>query len=141
MNNTKSSKLPTVARIILGSIFFVFGLNGFFHFIPQPPPPASALPFLGGLASAGYFFPLLKTIETTAGALLLAGAFVPFALTLLAPIIVSITAFHLFLAPGNFPVVATILAAEIYLAVVNRAAFAPLFARRGRRAETGVVTS
>jgi len=138
--NTTSNKLPTVARVVLGTIFFVFGLNGFFHFIPQPPPPQSALPFLGGLASAGYFFPLLKTVETAAGALLLLGAFVPFALTLLAPVIVNIAAFHLFLAPGNYPVVAIILAAEIYLAVVNRAAFAPLFARRARRAETGVLT-
>ncbi|HVU51940.1 MAG TPA: DoxX family protein [Polyangia bacterium] len=128
-----SSKLPTAARLLLGLVFLVFGLNGFLHFLPQPPPPARALGFLGGLASAGYFFPLLKGTEVLGGALLLAG-FVPFALTLLAPIVVNIVAFHAFLAPGNWPVVALVLAGEIYLAVVNRAAFAPLFARPGRRA-------
>jgi uncharacterized membrane protein YphA (DoxX/SURF4 family) len=126
-----TSKLPAVARVLLGLVFFVFGLNGFLHFLPQPPPPAGALGFVGGLASAGYFFPLLKGTEVLAGTLLLAG-FVPIALTLLAPIIVNIVAFHTFLAPGNWPVVGLVLVSEIYLAVVHRAAFAPLFARRAR---------
>ncbi|HVR63828.1 MAG TPA: DoxX family protein [Polyangia bacterium] len=123
------NKLPTVARVILGLVFVVFGLNGFFNFLPQPPAPPRAMAFAGALVGSGYFFPLLKATEVAAGALLLAG-FVPIALTLLAPIIVNIVAFHLFLAPGNYAVVGLILAAEIYLAVVNRAAFAPLFARR-----------
>jgi len=129
-----SRKLPTVARVLLGAVFFVFGLNGFFHFLPQPPAPPRAMAFAGALAATGYFFPLLKATEVLAGALLLAGALVPFALTLLAPIIVNIVAFHAFLAPGNYAVVGLVLAAEIYLAYVNRAAFAPLFARRGARA-------
>src|SRR4051794_38823016 len=125
-----STRLSTAARFVLGGIFFVFGLNGFFHFLPQPPPPAHALPFLSGLAASGYFFPLLKATETTAGALLLAGALVPLALVVLAPITVNIVAFHMFLAPGNYAVVGLVLAAELYLAWSNRAAFAPLFAAR-----------
>jgi uncharacterized membrane protein YphA (DoxX/SURF4 family) len=128
--NAISRRLPTIARVALGLIFFVFGLNGFFHFLPQPPAPPRAMAFAGALFASGYFFPLLKAVEVAAGALLLAGALVPFALTLLAPIIVNIVAFHLFLAPGNYAVVGIVLAAEIYLAVVHRAAFAPLFARR-----------
>src|SRR6476646_2843563 len=132
-----SSRLPTVARVLLGLVFLVFGLNGFLHFLPQPPPPTRALGFVGGLASSGYFFPLLKTTEVVAGALLLAG-FVPIALTLLAPIVVNIVAFHAFLAPGNWPVVGLVLASEIYLAVVNRAAFAPLFKRSRRPAPAEV---
>jgi putative oxidoreductase len=124
-------KLPIVARVVLGLVFVVFGLNGLLHFLPQPtsiPPAAGA--FAGALAASGYFFPLLKITEIAAGALLLAGVFVPFALTLLAPIIVNIAAFHLFLAPGNLALVGLILAAELYLAWTHRAAFAPLFARR-----------
>ena len=30
----------TIARYLLALIFIVFGLNGFLHFIPQPPPPS-----------------------------------------------------------------------------------------------------
>jgi uncharacterized membrane protein YphA (DoxX/SURF4 family) len=132
-----SSRLPTVARVLLGLVFLVFGLNGFLYFLPQPPPPTGALAFMGGLASTGYFFPLLKATEVIAGTLLLAG-FVPIALTLLAPIIVNIVAFHTFLAPGNWPVVGIVLVSEIYLAIVHRAAFAPLFKRSRRPAPAEV---
>jgi hypothetical protein len=37
-----SRQVPTVARVLMGLVFFVFGLNGFLHFIPQPPPPQPA---------------------------------------------------------------------------------------------------
>ena len=30
----------TIARYLLAFVFIVFGLNGFLHFIPQPPPPS-----------------------------------------------------------------------------------------------------
>jgi hypothetical protein len=86
------------------------------------------------LYATGYFFPLLKATEVLAGALLLSGLFVPLALTLLAPIIVNIAAFHLFLAPGNYLVVGLILVAEILLARAHRAAFAPMLAMRSRPA-------
>jgi uncharacterized membrane protein YphA (DoxX/SURF4 family) len=136
----KSQKLPVVARVLLGAVFLVFGLNGFLHFLPQPPAPPRAMAFAGALGASGYFFPLLKATEVVAGALLLLG-FVPIALTLLAPIIVNIVAFHLFLAPGNYAVVGLVLAAEIYLAVVHRSAFAPLFVRAAARGGAAKVAS
>jgi putative oxidoreductase len=128
--NRLARSLPTIARLGLGLVFFVFGLNGFLHFLPTPPPSARALPFVGGLLGAGYFFPLLKSLEVAAGFALLANRFVPLALAVLAPIIVNIAAFHLFLSPGNYPVVAFILAAELYLAWSNRGAYAPMLAAR-----------
>src|SRR5690242_17046592 len=120
---------PTAVRNLLGLTFFVFGLNGFLHFLPQPPMPAAAGAFLGGLASAAYFFPLLKGIEVTVGALLLANRLVPLALTLVAPIIVNIVAFHVFLAPSPL-MVAFLLASEIFLAWVYRSAFQGVLAAR-----------
>jgi hypothetical protein len=38
-----------IARYLLGLIFLVFGLNGFLHFIPTPPPPGTAGQFMGAL--------------------------------------------------------------------------------------------
>ncbi|HVZ71244.1 MAG TPA: DoxX family protein [Polyangia bacterium] len=130
MNATGNRKLVTSARLLLGLIFFVFGLNGFFHFLPQPPAPPRAMAFAGALFATGYFFPLLKATEVLAGALLLADVAVPLALVMLAPIIVNIVAFHAFLAPGNYVVVGLVLATELFLAWSHRAVFAPLFARR-----------
>jgi uncharacterized membrane protein YphA (DoxX/SURF4 family) len=120
-----SQQSPHAARIVLGLVFFVFGLNGFFHFLPQPPLPDAALPFISGLASSGYTFPVLKSIEVVAGVMLLSSFMVPLALTLLAPIIVNIALFHVFLVPG-IPMVALLLGLELYLAWSYRAAFLPM---------------
>jgi uncharacterized membrane protein YphA (DoxX/SURF4 family) len=125
-----SAKGPLVARILLGLTFFVFGLNGFLNFIPQPPPPAPALGFLGGLAGAGYFFPLLKATEVLAGIALLSNRFVPLALAVLAPVVVNIVAFHAFLAPAGMAVPILVLALELYLAWSYRAVFRPMLAAK-----------
>jgi uncharacterized membrane protein YphA (DoxX/SURF4 family) len=116
------SLVSTLARVAFGLIFTVFGLNGFFHFLPQPPIEGTALQFIGGLAATGYFFPLLKGTEVLAGLALLSGRYVPLALTVLAPISINIFAYHAFLAGGlALPIV--ILALHLYLAWHNRAAF------------------
>jgi hypothetical protein len=128
------SKATTAARILLGLVFFVFGLNGFLHFIPQPPPSGTAADFLGGLMATGYFFPLLKGTEVLTSIALLSRRFVPLALTVLAPIIVNIVAFHLFLAPSGLPVALVILALEVYLAWSYRAAFRTVLRARDEAA-------
>ncbi|HVK77685.1 MAG TPA: hypothetical protein VM734_30480 [Kofleriaceae bacterium] len=121
---------PHVARVVLGLLFVVFGLNYFLAFLPTPPPPPEqALPFVGGLMASGYIFPVIKAIEVAAGVALLTNRFVPLALTLLAPIIVNIALFHFVLAPSyGLPV--TILVLELYLAWSYRAAFAPMLRAR-----------
>src|SRR4051794_24971714 len=96
-------KIPTIARYLLGLIYFVFGLNGFLNFIPTPPPetfPEACRAFIGAMMATGYFFPLLKTTETLSGLLLLSGFGVPVALVILAPITIQIFAFHTFMTPG-----------------------------------------
>ncbi|PCC70160.1 hypothetical protein SAMN02745121_03519 [Nannocystis exedens] len=118
-----SRLLPTLARSLLGLLFLVFGLNGFFHFMPTPPHPARAGEFLGALAATGYMFPLIKGTEVVAGALLLSGRLVPLALVLLAPVIVNIVAFHLALAPGGYGMLAFIVGLEAYLAWAYRDSF------------------
>ena len=118
-----ASKIPTVARLLLGLIFFVFGLNGFLNFVPTPPPSGAAGAFGSALFASGYFFPLLKSTEVISGALLLSNRFVPLALALLAPIIINILAFHAFLAPSGLPLALVLLALEIYLARSYREAY------------------
>lgn len=124
------SKIPTVARVLLGLVFLVFGLNGFLQFMPQPPMPEKAGAFLGGLAASGYLFPLLKSVEVAAGALLLSNRFVPLALALLAPVLVNIVAFHVVLAPGGLGIALVLLGLELYLAWAYRDAYKPMLAAR-----------
>ena len=118
--------VPTAARLFLGFGFTVFGLNAFLHFMPLPSPPPGAGAFLGALGASGYFFPLLKATEVITGLLLLSGLLVPLSLAVLAPILVNIIAFHLFLEPSGLLVPLALVAAEIYLAWTYRAAFAPM---------------
>src|ERR1700731_1357691 len=97
-------KATGFVRRVLGFVFLAFGLNGFVHFIPQMKMPNPALEFFIGLAATGYMLPLLFVTQAVAGALLIVGLFVPLALALLAPIIVNIFLFHVFLAPDGLPV-------------------------------------
>jgi len=117
------TKVTLVARILLGLIFLVFGANGFFHFLPQPPMSGPPADFIGALLATGYLFPLLKGTEVVVGALLLSGRLVPLALTVLAPVVVNIVAFHLFLAPSGLAVPLVVVALGVFLAWSYRSAF------------------
>jgi uncharacterized membrane protein YphA (DoxX/SURF4 family) len=120
-----------VARILLGLVFFVFGLNGFFHFMPNPPPTPAAGAFFGALIATHYMFFLIFGAQVLGGALLLLGLMVPFALLILAPVIVNIVAFHIYLSPAQLPIALVVAALELFLAWHYRAAFAPLFNTQG----------
>ena len=110
-------KLPLIARILLGLIFFASGLMGLLNLVPAPPNlPEKLQAFMTGLMATGYFFPLLKCTEVICGLLLLIGAFVPLALVVLAPVILNILMVHLFLEHGGLPLALFICALEIYLA-------------------------
>jgi len=124
--------LPTVARILLGLIFFVFGLNGFLHFIPQPKTgiPEEAVAFATALMNTGYMMPIVMGTQLIVGVLLLVNRFVPLALALIAPIIVGIISFHVFLAPAAIGPGVVVLELELYLVWAYRHAFRPMLALR-----------
>lgn len=123
-------KLQTGARLLLGFSFLVFGMNGFLQFLPAPPPPPAAAEFAAALFATGYMFPLVKGVEVIAGLLLLSNRYVPLALTVLAPILVNILAFHGFLAPAGILPGALLTALELYVAWTYRDAFAPMLQAR-----------
>ena len=118
------------ARILLGLIFFVFGLNGFLHFIPMPQLPEHQAAFFSAMLATKYFFPLLKGTETVCGLVLLSGMFVPLALVVLAPIIVQIAFYHTFMAPEGLPMAIAIVVLEVFLAWYHREKFRPILARK-----------
>jgi uncharacterized membrane protein YphA (DoxX/SURF4 family) len=126
--------LPTIARILLGLMFFVFGLNGFLHFIPEPktPMPEGAAAFAGALMKTGYMFPMIMGTQLLVGVLLLLNLFVPLALALIAPVIVNIISFHIFLSPSGIAPGLVILVLELYLAWAYRNSFCPMLAMRAK---------
>ena len=123
--------LPSIARFLMGLMFFVFGLNGFLNFIPAPKTmPEGAGAFFGALMKTGYMLPLISGTQVIVGALLLSNRFVPLALALIAPVIVNIVAFHVFLEPSGSVMAGVVLVLELYLAWAYRKAFLPMLAMR-----------
>src|ERR1700740_3795610 len=86
-----------IARLLLGLIFFVFGLNGFLNFLNMGPMPTGlAGQFMGALFLSHYYW-VVAALQIAGGLLLLVNRFVPLALVLLGPVIVNILCYHLFL--------------------------------------------
>ncbi len=118
-----------VARLLLGLIFLVFGLNGFLHFIPMPPPTGVAGQFYASLFASHYWV-LIFGVQTIGGLLLLASRFVPLALVSLAAVIANILAFHIAMAPEGLPMAIVVAILWILVAIRNKEYLAPIFVPR-----------
>src|ERR1700686_1726201 len=125
-----------IARVLLGLVFTVFGLNAFLHFFSNPPVPGLAGQFMGALLSSHYYVIAFGT-ELIGGALLLSNRYVPLALTLLGPVIVNILSFHMFLDSENIApaIFVTVLWSFVFSQV--RSAFAGLFMAKTGEMEPG----
>jgi putative oxidoreductase len=116
-----------VVRLLLGLVFFVFGLNNILHFMKMSPPPGDAGTFLT-LLMAHNFMTFVGLLMVIAGLLLLVGRYVPLALVILGPILVNILLFHLLFAGGSGIIpgaICTVL--EIFLIWAYRFSFRGLF--------------
>lgn len=113
------------ARVLLGLIFLVFGLNGLLHFFNPPPPAGDALTW-SEIMAAHHWFNFISVVQLVAGLLLLVGRFVPLALTMLAPVIVNILLFHALLWPHGYEAAVLVLILELFLIAVYWRSFVPL---------------
>jgi hypothetical protein len=133
--NSVMRTASVIARYLAGVIFLVFGLNGFLHFIPLPPPEGVAGQFMGALYVTHYLW-VIFAFQVIAGALLLINRYVPLAVAILAPVLVNILTFHALMAPSGLPLAlfVTVLWALLFIDV--RPAFSGLFQSRLQPQET-----
>jgi putative oxidoreductase len=115
-----------IARILLGLIFLVFGLNVFFHFIPLQPMSGDVGTLMTLMFQHGWFT-FFGTLYIIGGILLLVGRYVPIGLVLLAPIIVNILLFHLTMAPSGIGPGLVCAVLEIFLIYAYWPAFRGIF--------------
>jgi len=108
-----------IARVLLGLIFLLFGLNFFFPFIPmaQPKMSEAATAFSGGLFGSGYFFQYMKVLEILSGLALLVNRLTAFFLLVLLPISTNIFLFHAILAPAGVPIGAGVILLNLFLCI------------------------
>lgn len=119
-----------IARLLLGLIFVVFGLNGFLNFLNMGPPPTGlAGQFIGALFVSHYYW-VIAALQVVGGALLLVNRFVPLALVLLGPVIVNIICYHVFLNPSGAALAAVVTILWFIVFYGKRQYFSGIFAER-----------
>lgn len=105
----KTILLVTVPRIVLGLLFLVSAVDGFFwlatgsHLI-HPPVTPKGMEFEAGLQNSGFFWPFLKLVNLVGAASLLTSIAPAFGLALIAPVMAVIVLFHLTINPVGIPV-------------------------------------
>ena len=115
------------ARLALGALFAATGLGGFLGLLPL----AAQHAFQVILIDSGWM-KVVKAIELGAGLLLLSNRFVPLALALLLPGVVSIALYHLLLDPAFLWIVPVVVGLEGFLLWSYRGSFRAVFARDAR---------
>jgi putative oxidoreductase len=117
----------TIARYLLALVFIVFGLNGFLHFIPQPPPTSEMAAQFFTVMFASHYLAFVFGLQLIAGVLFLFRRTAPLALTIAGPLIVNILLFHALMDPGGIVpgLVVTVLWLVVYWQF--RAAFYGIF--------------
>ena len=118
-----------IARLLLGLVFLVFGLNGFLHFIKAPMPTGIAGQFIGAIFASG-FWVVIFGVQVISGVLFLAGRFVPLALVLIGPMIVNILCFHALMGAPGLPLAIVVAALWAIVAIRNKQHLAGIFVQR-----------
>lgn len=90
--------LKHIPAYLLGLVFVVFGAEFFLHFMPTPPPPTGDAGAFAGLLYKTGFLAFVKILEISFGLLLLVPKTRALGYLLIAPIIVNILLFEIFMA-------------------------------------------
>jgi putative oxidoreductase len=119
-----------IARILLGLVFFAFGLIAFLPFVPKGPMPTGlAGQFVTALIQSHYGL-VVSALQIVGGALLLVNRYVPLGLTILGPIIVNIFLYHLLLFHTGVGIAAVVVILWCIVAFYHRQAFSGLFVQK-----------
>jgi putative oxidoreductase len=121
--------MSVIARILLGIIFLVLGLNGFFHFLPTPPVSGMAGTFFNAMIDS-HFYIMVFAVQVIAAVMLLTDQYVPLALVLLASVLANVLNFHITMLPSGLPLPLFTTLLWFVTAWPLRSHFALLFVRK-----------
>ena len=121
-----------IARVLLGLMFVVFGLNPFLKFLPMPVLEGTAGQFLGALF-VSHFVWLVGATQVVSGALFLVGRYVPLAIALSGPVVANILMYHLTMDLKGIPMAAVAAVCWLILFWSYRASFAPLWVAKAEQ--------
>ncbi|MFZ4786372.1 MAG: hypothetical protein ACOYLH_12920 [Flavobacteriales bacterium] len=120
----------SAVKVLLGGGFLLFGLNGFFHFMPVPPPSNERARMFADLLASTKIMSVIQVFEILGGAMILSGRLAPLGLLLIGPIIIGILVFHLLLDVKNIAGILIFASLASYVAYRHRSIFAPFLTIR-----------
>jgi hypothetical protein len=123
-------KATLISRLLLGFIYLVFGLDYFLHFIPyQPNHTGRVAAFKAALMGAGYFYPMIKSIQIAGGISLLANQYAPFFAVVLFPISLNVLLYHTILVPSGWLMGVLLVVPNLFLGYAYRKYYKGMFVR------------
>jgi putative oxidoreductase len=112
-----------IVRTLMGLLFLFASIVVLFNLVPKPELTGAVKTFNDGMDAAPYFLPVLKVTELLSGIAFVTGRFVPLATVVIAPVIVHIFLFHLFLDTTGLPVAIFLVLANIFVAYYYRSSY------------------
>ncbi len=118
-------KVTMGLRVLFGLFMLIFGINKFAGFLEFPPIPGDGGELMRIYATSG-FLKLIGVLEILAGLALLAGKYVPLALTFSIAIMFNAAVFHLIHAPEGVAGAIVGLVLGLVLVYANKDRFSSL---------------
>jgi uncharacterized membrane protein YphA (DoxX/SURF4 family) len=120
----------TIIRILMGLLFLFASISVLFNLIEQPELSGNAKVFMDGMIATGYLMPLVKITELVCGLAFVTGFFVPLASVVIAPVIVNIFLYHVYVDTAGLPIAALLVLANIFVAYAHKDKFQPLLSAK-----------
>ena len=115
-----------IIRTLMGMHFLFASVTYFLNLIPQPELSGNVKVFMDGVVASNYLMPLIKITELLCGLAFVAGFFMPLASVIIAPVIVNIFLFSLFVDTSALPVAIFLVVANSFLAYSNWDKYKPI---------------
>jgi uncharacterized membrane protein YphA (DoxX/SURF4 family) len=119
-----------LVRTLMGLLFLFGSIAVLFKLMPQPELTGNVKIFMDGINASGYLMNLIKITELLCGIAFVTGYFVPLASVVIAPVIVNIFLFHVFVDTSGLLVSILLVLANSFLAYSNWEKYKPILAAR-----------
>ena len=110
----------------MGALFIFASITVLFHLMTPPEPTGKVKVFMEGVMATGYMMTFIKVTELACGIAFVTGYFVPLASVVIAPIILNIFFFHLFVDRTGLPVAIFLVLANAFLGYANWEKYRPM---------------
>ncbi len=119
-----------IVRVLMGLLFLFASISVLFNLVQQPELTGKTKIFMDGVNASGYLLTLIKVTELLCGIAFVTGRFVPLASVVIAPVIINILLFHIFVDTSGLIVGVLLTAGNIFLAYANWEKYKPLLSAK-----------